>query len=103
MSAAINHDWKYTMVIPCSRPNSYVQEVTAEETGPVQKIMLMSFVEGEITRCVSVSCDEKDDPMEKHNTFISPGKIKRIMAEFDGQAKLSFKYVTTPRYKRQWS
>jgi hypothetical protein len=55
-------------------PDFYVQEVTAEETGCVRKILLIGSVEVEMTRCVSLSCNKDDHPMEKHHvTLGSPG------------------------------
>jgi hypothetical protein len=82
----------------------YITEVTSEETGRSRKIVLMKFVENEkMTRCVSVGCDEDDVPIEKHVIYKFPWDIKRVAAEFDGGGKVSFKYVTTPRYERQWS
>ncbi len=65
----------------------------------------MKFVESEMmTRCVSVGCDENDRPMEKRITYKFPwDDMERIAAAFDIDANVHFKYVTTTRYKRQWS
>jgi hypothetical protein len=85
-------------------PDVYITEVTSEETGHIQKIVSMKFVKSEkMTRCVIVGCDENDWPIENHVTYKFPWDIERVAAEFDGGGKVSFKYVMTPRYGRQWS
>jgi hypothetical protein len=38
-----------------------------------------------------------DRPMKKHFTLKFPWNIERIMAEFDAEAYITFKYVMTPR------
>jgi hypothetical protein len=74
------------VVVPCSGPEFYVQEVTAEETSPVQKILPKHLDNDEMTRCGSVICDKKDHPIEKDVTLKFPWNNERIMAEFDGEA-----------------
>jgi hypothetical protein len=85
-------------------PDAYITEVTSKETGRTRKIMSMKFIESvKMARCVSVGCDKNDRPVDKHMTYKFPWDIKRAVAEFDGGGKVSFKYVTTPIYERQWS
>jgi hypothetical protein len=50
--------------------------------------------------CGSVRCDENDCPIEKHVTFEFPWDIETVPVELDAVARVKFKYVTAPRYKR---
>jgi hypothetical protein len=49
MSTPINRAGYCAVIIPCSKLDSYLQEVTAEEIGHVRNILLVCFVENEMT------------------------------------------------------
>jgi hypothetical protein len=101
MTAAINQDHYGSVPKPLGEmPDAYIMEVTSEETGRKQKIVSMKVVESEkMTRCVSgVGCDKNDRPIEKYINYKFPWDIEKVAAEFDGGGKVSFQYVTTPRY-----
>ena len=74
------------------------------ENGLTTKVLDLKYMQSNnIVRCVTIGCDVNDLPIEKHVTYKFQWDMARVAKEWYGGARVSFQYMETPRYEKQWT
>ena len=70
------------------------------ENGLTTKVLDLKYMQSNnIVRCVTIGCDVNDLPIEKHVTYKFQWDMARVAKEWNGGARVSFRYVETPATK----